>query len=140
VFLFRKSDFLFFKVLNSNMPIFFRKKTLLFVIRSLRYSGYLTNTSCVCQVAGISKSSNHTKQSLFPKKKSACYYSRLYKTKDLIFWIVTHGSARDYTVLKLSDEIKIRNLDYSWLVLHYSTFVIALWHTYYFQVHLWVEL
>ena len=35
--LFRKSDFLFFKVLKSNMPIFFRKKTVLFVIISLRY-------------------------------------------------------------------------------------------------------
>ena len=28
------------------------------VVRSLRYSGYLTNTWCVCQVAGISKRSD----------------------------------------------------------------------------------
>ena len=59
VLLFRKSDFLFFKVSNSNMPqFFFRNKTFLFAVRSLRYSGYLTNTSCVCQVAAISKRSN----------------------------------------------------------------------------------
>ena len=31
--------------------IFFWKKPFLFLIRSLRYSGYLTNISCVCQVA-----------------------------------------------------------------------------------------
>ena len=30
---------------------FFRKKPFLFVIRFLRYSGYLTNTWCVCQVS-----------------------------------------------------------------------------------------
>ena len=47
------------------------------VVRSLRYSGYLTNTSCVCQVAGISKRSNDKQKSFFPKKKLACYYSRL---------------------------------------------------------------
>ena len=40
------------------------------VVRSLRYSGYLTNTSCVCQVAGISKSSNDKQKSFFPKKKN----------------------------------------------------------------------
>ena len=42
----------------------------LFVIRTLRYSGYLTNTSCVCQVAGISKKSNDKHKSFFPKKKN----------------------------------------------------------------------
>ena len=47
VLLFRKSDFLFFKVSNSNMSkFFFRKKTFLFLIISLRYSGYMTNTWC----------------------------------------------------------------------------------------------
>ena len=40
------------------------------VVRSLRYSGYLTNTSCVCQVAGISKSSNDKQKSFFPKKNN----------------------------------------------------------------------
>ena len=45
----------FITVSNSNTPFFFRKKTFLFVIRSLRYSSYLTDTSCVCQVAGVSK-------------------------------------------------------------------------------------
>jgi len=36
------------------------------------------NTSCVCQVAGISKRSNCRQKSFFPPKKiEACYYSRL---------------------------------------------------------------
>ena len=39
------------------------------VVRSLRYSGYLTNTSCVCQVAVISKRSNDKQKSFIPKKK-----------------------------------------------------------------------
>ena len=38
------------------------------VVRSLRYSGYLTNTSCVCQVAIISKRSNDKQKSFVPKK------------------------------------------------------------------------
>ena len=40
-------------------------------VRSLRYSGYLTNTSCVscvCQVAVISKRSNNKQKSFVPKK------------------------------------------------------------------------
>ena len=37
----------------------FRNKTFLFVIRSLIYYGYLTNTWCVCQVAGTSKKSDN---------------------------------------------------------------------------------
>ena len=37
------------------------------VVRSLRY---LTNTSCVCQVAGISKRSNDKQKRFFPKKKN----------------------------------------------------------------------
>ena len=40
------------------------------VVRCLRYSGYLTNTSCVCQVAGVSKSSNDKQKTFFHKKKS----------------------------------------------------------------------
>ena len=77
------------------MPkFFFRKKTFLFVIISLRYSGYLTNTSCVCQVAGISKRYNDKQKSFFPKKNpratirdfkksdflnsNTCFYSQLY--------------------------------------------------------------
>ena len=58
--LFRKSDFLYFKVSNSNMQIlFFWKKTFFFVIRTLRYFGYLTVlTWCVCQVV-ISKTSDN---------------------------------------------------------------------------------
>ena len=52
--------FLIFKVSNSNMPqFFFRNKTFLLAVRSLRYCGYLTNTWCVCQVAGISKRSDN---------------------------------------------------------------------------------
>ena len=38
------------------------------VVRSLRYSGYLTNTSCVCQVAKRSKRSNDKQKSFFLKK------------------------------------------------------------------------
>ena len=37
-------------------------------VRSLRYSDYLTNTSCVCQVAVISKRSNDKQKSFVPKK------------------------------------------------------------------------
>ena len=55
--LFRKSDFLQCRIVTHQF--FFRKKTFLFVIRILRYSGYLTNTWCVCQVAGISKRSDN---------------------------------------------------------------------------------
>ena len=65
--------------------IFFRKKTFLFVVRSLRYSGYLTNTSCVCQVAGISKRSDN-------------FY---FLTPHVTNWIKFNSrraSARDYTV------------------------------------------
>ena len=39
------------------------------VVLFLRYSGYLTNTSSVCQVAGISKSSNNKQKSFFLKEK-----------------------------------------------------------------------
>ena len=71
------------------------------VVRSLRYSGYLTNTSCVCQVAGISKRSNDKQKSFF-LKKSTCYYLfetlKNKKSDFLIFWIVTCASARHYTV------------------------------------------
>ena len=38
------------------------------IVRSLRYSGYLTNTSCVCQVAVISKRSKDKQKSFVPKK------------------------------------------------------------------------
>ena len=48
--IFRKSFFLFFKLLNTNIPIFFLGNFFFFFVRFLRYSGYLTNTSCVCQV------------------------------------------------------------------------------------------
>ena len=37
-------------------------------VQSLRYSGYLTNTPCVFQVAGISKRSNDKQKSFIPKK------------------------------------------------------------------------
>ena len=39
------------------------------VVQSIRYSGYLTNTSCVCQVARISKRPNDKQKSFFPKEK-----------------------------------------------------------------------
>ena len=39
------------------------------VVRSLRYPDSLTNTSCFCQVAGISKKSNDKHKSFFPKRK-----------------------------------------------------------------------
>ena len=47
--LFRKSDFLFFETWILTCRFFFRKKTFLFVLA----------TSCVCQVAGISKRSDN---------------------------------------------------------------------------------
>ena len=69
------------------------------VVRFLRCSGYLTNTSCVCQVAVISKRSNDKQKSFVPKKiwgmlvfetlknkksdflnSNTCSYSRLYGT------------------------------------------------------------
>ena len=53
-------------VSNSISNLGCRKKN---VVRSLRYSGYLTNTSCVCQVAKRSKRSNDEQKSFFPKKK-----------------------------------------------------------------------
>ena len=53
------------------MPFFFRKKT--FFIFEDSEDSDLTNTSC----AGTSKRSNDKQKSFFPKKKSACYYSRL---------------------------------------------------------------
>ena len=75
------------------MPIyFFRNKTFLFVVRSLRYSGYLINTDVfVKYVAGISKRSNDKQKSFIPKKNRKI-------TKNLFFWIVTRVSARDYRV------------------------------------------
>ena len=39
------------------------------ILTSLRYYSYLTNTWCVCQVAGISKRSNDKQKSFVPKKK-----------------------------------------------------------------------
>ena len=49
--------FCFLKSRILMCQFFFRKKSFLFVLRSLGYSGYLTNTSC--QVAGISKRSDN---------------------------------------------------------------------------------
>ena len=94
--LFRKWDFLIFKVSNSNMPqFFFRKKPFLFVVQMSWKKWYLTNTWCVCQVAGISKRSNDKQTSFFFLKKIGVL---LFETvKNLIFWIVTRVSARDYT-------------------------------------------
>ena len=78
VLLFRKSEFLFFKVSNTNMPqFFFRNKTFLFAVRSLRYYGYLTKTWCVCQVAGISKRSDNL------------YFSTPHVTKRDVFLLAT---------------------------------------------------
>ena len=52
--LFRKWDFLIFKVLNSNMPQFFLRKFFICCPNELK-KRYLTNTWFVCQVTGISK-------------------------------------------------------------------------------------
>ena len=69
-------------------------------VRSLRYSGYLTNTSCVCQVAIISKRSNNKQNSFVPKK---IWDMLLFETdKNLISWIVTRVPTRDYTVCGVS--------------------------------------
>ena len=46
------------------MPIFLLGKKLFCLSLDL-----LTNTSCVCQVAGISKSPNDKQKCFFPKKK-----------------------------------------------------------------------
>ena len=48
------------------------------VVRSLRYSSYLTNTSCVCQV---SKRSNDKQKSVFPKKKIGMLLFETFKNK-----------------------------------------------------------
>ena len=42
------------------------------VVRFLRCSGYLTNTSCVCQVAVISKRSNDKQKSFVPNAIFLC--------------------------------------------------------------------
>ena len=90
--LFRKSEnqiFLFLKSGIETCAIFFRNRTFLFVIRSLRYSGYLTNTS------------NDKEKSFVPKKKLRHVTIRDFKNKKsdfLIFWIVTCVSARNYMV------------------------------------------
>ena len=101
--LFRKSEnqiFLIFKVSNSNMPqFFFRKKTFLFVVRFLRYSGYLTNTSCVCQVSFFSVHLDNKQKNFVPKNNLWHVTIRDFKNqKNLVFWILTRVSARDYTV------------------------------------------
>ena len=103
--LFRKSDILFFKVLNTNIPIFFFwKKSFLFVVRSLRYSGYLTNTSCGCQVSFFQLIWTTNKKVLFLKKifgmlvfetlknqksdflnSNTCFCSRLYSMLNILF-------------------------------------------------------
>ena len=51
------------------------------VVRSLSYSGYLTNTSCLCQVAGISKSFNDKKKVFFPKKIGMLLFETLKNKK-----------------------------------------------------------
>ena len=79
--LFRKSDFLFFKVSNTNMQISFFLGTKL-LVRSLRYSSYFTNTSFVCQVAGISKRSNNKQKKNFLKKIGVLVFETV---KNLIF-------------------------------------------------------
>ena len=69
VLLSRKSDFLIFKVSNSNMPqIFLGTKLFCLLSKWAEKKRYLTNTWCVCQVAGISKRSNDREKSFFPKK------------------------------------------------------------------------
>ena len=60
------------------------------VVRSLRYSGYLTN---------ISESFYLYKLKKFFSKKNGHVTIRDFKKKNLIFWIVTCVSARDYTVI-----------------------------------------
>ena len=96
--LFRKSEnqiFLFFKSGIETCAIFFRNRTFLFVIRSLRYSGYLTNTS------------NDKQKSFFPKKKMGALVFETLKNKKsdfLIFWIVTRVSTRDYMVCRINES------------------------------------
>ena len=69
------------------------------IVRSLRYSGYLTNTSCVCQVSFFSAHLDNKQKSFFPKKIGVL----LFKTvRNQIFWIVTRVSTHDYTVYNYS--------------------------------------
>ena len=97
--LFRKSDFFIFKVSNSNMQqSVFLNKTFLFFVQMSWKKIYLTNTLCVCQVAGISKRSNNKQKSFVPKKIGMLVFETL-KNKKLILWIVTRVSTRDYTVV-----------------------------------------
>ena len=51
------------------------------IVQSLSYSGYLTNTSCVCQVAGISKSSNDKQKSFFLKNIGMLVFETLKNKK-----------------------------------------------------------
>ena len=68
------------------------------VSKNKSYSGYLTNTSCACQVAGISNSSNDKQKKIFLKQKWHVSIRDFKKQKKLIFWIVTRVSACNYTV------------------------------------------
>ena len=52
----------------------------------------------VCQVAGISKSSNDKQKSFFPKKNRHVSIQVFKKQKKLIFWIVTRVSTSNDTV------------------------------------------
>ena len=55
------------------------------VVRFLRCSGYLTNTSCVCQVAVISKRSNDKQKSFVPKKNMRHVSIRDFKKQKIWF-------------------------------------------------------
>ena len=50
-------------------------------VQSLRYSGYLTNTSCVCQEALISMKSNDKQKSFIPKKDGMLIFKTLKNKK-----------------------------------------------------------
>ena len=63
------------------------------VVLSLRYSGYLTNTSYLRDLIT-------SKKVFFLKKNQHVSIRDFKKQKNLIFWIVTRVSARDYTVCK----------------------------------------
>ena len=68
------------------------------VVRFLRYSSYLTNTWCVCQVTIFRFIVASKIKKVFSLNKIGMLLFETWKTKNLIFWIVTRVSAQNYTV------------------------------------------
>ena len=85
VLLFRKSDFLIFKVSNSNMPqIFFRKKTFLFVVR-MSWNFVRIHDLGFHESSKISANSDNKQKSFVPKKKLRHVTIRDFKKQKIRF-------------------------------------------------------